>query len=132
MRPYLAIIVDSFRAAVASRVLFVMLAIVGIILVLIAPFHTNEILSWKLELNDRTMPNAIGFARRLAENRENADEPGIVRIWGMLNESVQRDVLKFYEYDAQQEAEGETKPEEAFGEYGQMARQSMLQRVVKD
>ena len=37
MRPYLAIIKDSFREATASRVLWVLLGVITIILLLIAP-----------------------------------------------------------------------------------------------
>jgi len=42
MRPYLAIIIDSFRAALASRVLYIMLALITLLFLIVGPLHLTE------------------------------------------------------------------------------------------
>jgi len=43
MRPYFAIIKDSFREAMASRVLWVLLGLISIVLVALAPLTYREV-----------------------------------------------------------------------------------------
>ena len=48
MRPYLAIIKDSFRAALASKVLYVLLGLIVLFLLLLAPAHIRESLDTRI------------------------------------------------------------------------------------
>ena len=45
MRPYLAIIIDSFRAALASRVLYILLALITLLFFLAGPAYLIETLT---------------------------------------------------------------------------------------
>ncbi|MDG2382494.1 MAG: ABC transporter permease [Pirellulaceae bacterium] len=63
MRPYLAIIKDSFREALASRVLWILLLLITLVFVAISP------IGWQRQLTSRLGPNDLmrleGLARRL-------------------------------------------------------------------
>src|SRR5436190_3695285 len=88
MRPYLAILIDSFREAVHSRVLWVVLFCITLVFVLIFPLglgeqsttglHRHEILSWPQ------------LAQRLATAGEEKDpKPSPARyIWDKLDEET--------------------------------------------
>ena len=71
MRPYFAIIKDSFRAALASRVLYVLLIFITLLLLVIAPLHIRETLDWQLP--DRGL-NSQGIAKALVERQGKPDE----------------------------------------------------------
>ena len=60
MRPYLAIIIDSFRAAIASRVLYILLALITLLFLVVGPLHMTENLDWRVnQLHDIENPSAI-------------------------------------------------------------------------
>lgn len=92
MRPYLAIIKDSFRAALASRVLYVLLGIITLLLMLIAPFHYREVLDWQVKINEHVQ-NPESFVKRLVDRKVNPDYPEITRIWDSFSEKLQTDLL---------------------------------------
>jgi ABC-type transport system involved in multi-copper enzyme maturation permease subunit len=92
MRPYLAIIKDSFRAALATRVLYVLLGLITVLLVALAPFHVREVLDWKIQLGQH-VPNPEKLARRLVEGKEEADRPDIQRIWAELPTGLRDDLV---------------------------------------
>ncbi|MEL7498501.1 MAG: ABC transporter permease [Planctomycetota bacterium] len=91
MRPYFAIILDSFRAALASRVLYALLAFIVLLLLAIAPFHVVEGLDWKLQLMSH-VPNPPRLVSQLVERSESDDHPAVKRIWQRLTQPT-RDKL---------------------------------------
>ncbi|MGH7140111.1 MAG: ABC transporter permease subunit [Pirellulales bacterium] len=91
MRPYLAIIKDSFREALASRVLWILLLLSTLVLAAVAPFGIVE----------RTgivfMPNDITDARGLVEKikRQESDSPPSPgkQIWALLSDDYKDEVM---------------------------------------
>ena len=81
MRPYFAIIKDSFRAALASRVLYVLLIFITLLLLVIAPLHIRETLDWQLP--ERGL-NSEGIAKVLVERQGQPKEAVMTRIWELL------------------------------------------------
>ena len=94
MRPYLALIKDSFRAALASRVLYVLLAVITLLLLVIAPIHVVEILDWKI-VNGRNVPKPDQLAIRLVERGEDPKYPAANRVWEMMSENVREEVTEW-------------------------------------
>ncbi len=85
MRPYLAIIKDSFRAAMASRVLYVLLIMITLLLLVLAPLHIEESLDWRLNPNVNVRrPDAL--VRQIVQ--ENETKPPVARVWSMLSQSL--------------------------------------------
>ena len=109
MRPYFAIIIDSFRAAFASRVLYVLLGIIVLLLLVIAPLRMTEALDWKISAVQH-MPNPSSLTQQLVERGQSDRYPEVKRIWDMMTEDAQKDVTKLYE--AWQETEAKTGEDE--------------------
>lgn len=107
MRPYLAIIVDSFRAARSSRVLYVLLLLITLLLLALAPLHIRETLDWQLsrEANVRFPERLL---RRIAENHSEVNEKPIARIWDQLPESLRKKITKSLNPGEEKEAKEET------------------------
>ena len=79
MRTYIAIIRDSFRAAFASRVLYVLLRVITVLLILVSPMHIRETLDWQLKFGEQVKrPEFV--VRRLMQNKDDAKRPYINRI----------------------------------------------------
>ena len=97
MRPYLALIKDSFRAALATKVLYVLLAVITLLLLVIAPLHIVEVLDWRVVF-DRNVPNPDQLAIRLVERGEDSKYPAINYVWKSLDESVKDDVITWANY----------------------------------
>jgi hypothetical protein len=87
MRPYLAIIADSFREALASRVLWILLVLITLILAAILPLgfraeRTTAILA-------RDLTDGRGLVRALQRDAERpADRSPGQRIWSALDEKT--------------------------------------------
>lgn len=96
MRPYIAIIKDSFRAAMASRVLYVLLLLITLLLVALAPLHMRETLDWELK-RESNVRNPDRLVRRIVERRDSERDPGIVRIWEMLPSGTQEKMIELVE-----------------------------------
>ena len=94
MRPYLAIIKDSFRAAMASRVLYVLLVLITLLLLALAPLHMNESLDWRLA-TDVNVHNPQSLLRRMVA--ENQTKPPTVRVWSMLSDSLKERITEVVE-----------------------------------
>ncbi len=86
MRPYLAIIKDSFRAALASRVLFVLLLLITLLLLALAPLHVRETLDWYVSggavRNWNQLPDTVVQRRESSQSVE--------RIWELLSPEIQK------------------------------------------
>ena len=95
MRPYLAIIKDSFRAAMASRVLYVLLFLITVLLAAIAPLHMRETLDW--EVKNQVNVDADRLLRRIAERHDKEGEKPIARIWELLPEKTRKKMTEIIE-----------------------------------
>ena len=94
MRPYLAIIADSFRSALASRILWVALATIYIFLIALAPIGYREVFttrfSW-LDFANGTRMKAM-LARAIDEPTNEETPAG--RIARQLPDELQRNLQK--------------------------------------
>jgi ABC-type transport system involved in multi-copper enzyme maturation permease subunit len=88
MRPYLAIVRDSFHEALASRVLWILLAIITLVLVALLPLGIVEQVGSILREEDLFNPPRL-LARIVAENRSADPSPGR-RIWELLDPPTKR------------------------------------------
>ena len=93
MRPYLALIKDSFRAAVASNVLYVLLAVITLLLLVIAPLHVREALDWRLQFGSNVTKLDM-LSENLLEKGEDSEHPAVNRVWGMLDSQLRKDLAK--------------------------------------
>ena len=59
MFKYLAVIMDSFREAFASRLMWVVLVLITLLLLVIAPLGYHEVVTWRLGDNDDARLAAI-------------------------------------------------------------------------
>ncbi len=94
MRPYLAIIKDSFRAALASRVLYVLLGLILLFLLLISPLHVRESLDTRINLDrDVVAKDQMVLIDRLKEEVANENK-GMQRIWEFLSDKTKEKLEK--------------------------------------
>lgn len=107
MRAYVAVLKDSFREALASRVLWI--AIIGIILVLagLAPFGIST--DKAIELRRREMVNGELFLTNLYEKREAQGTPE-AHIWSLLDEQ-QQERVRAASADEQETKDSERRPQ---------------------
>ncbi|MBI1314079.1 ABC transporter permease subunit [bacterium] len=89
LRPYIAVIVDSFREAFATRVLWVVLLLVGLLLAALAPFTFRDAVAVTLRYED--FRDARGVLLHLREQADKTDTPAGY-LWSRLSESLQDDI----------------------------------------
>ena len=93
MRPYYAIIKDSFREAIHSRVLWILLILISVFLAIFAP------LSFREELTQGLTDGDVAEWPKLAENLKAASQSqkrtGARRIWELLDDETRQVVLEF-------------------------------------
>ena len=104
MRPYLAIIKDSFRAAMASRVLYVLLLLITLLLVAIAPLHLRETLDWRLS-SDFNVRNPDRLVRRIVEDQDS--KKPVTRIWSLLSKRIKKQITDIVERKEEDSDRGE-------------------------
>lgn len=95
MRPYLAIIADSFREALASRVLWILLILITLFLVALIP------LSFRSEQTAEFRSGDLLTPRELVQNihrdfEQNPASPGF-RIWSEFNDDTRKTLTEFQE-----------------------------------
>src|SRR5262245_39998902 len=88
MRPYLAIIRDSFHEALASRVLWILLAIVTLVLALLFPLGLRE--QAGSMLNDEDIINRDRFIEKIVTAGKSEEPSPGKRVWDLLDESTRR------------------------------------------
>ena len=93
MRPYLAILTDSFRAALANKVLYILLLLITILLLAIAPFTMTESLDWELDSGSRQIEYDRVIERLVADGSER--EAAVEAIWTRLPTSMQEQLQKY-------------------------------------
>ena len=96
MRPYFAIIKDSFRAAWASRVLYVLLGLITLLLLAVAPLHYQESLDWKLIPSDYIREFGA-ISERLFDNKDSTDTPLVGQIWQSFPQGLRDDITSTFE-----------------------------------
>ena len=112
MRPYLAIIKDSFRAAFASHVLYVLLGLITLLLIAIAPFHYQEVLDWQIKLREHVANPQLLVERLVAGKDQN---PKIKSVWDSLSADLQKELLKTAEKLKNEELSPAVDPDERGG-----------------
>ncbi len=88
MTPYFAIIKDSFREAMYSRVLWIMLVMISMLLLVIAPVSYTEQLSTGVYFEDLERERWIELALRIAEESERKEASPSRVIWQSLSKST--------------------------------------------
>ncbi len=104
MRPYLAIIKDSFHEALASRVLWVLLLLITVLLLVMAPVGYREELTKEFRADD--FRNARVFAETMMQEFDGGEATPGYRIVGMLPVES-RDLLRKF-------GSGESQPGSAY------------------
>ncbi len=115
MRPYFAIIKDSFRAAWASKVLYVLLGLITLLLLVLAPLHYQESLNWKL-IPDDYLGKSGPISQRLFDKHNSTDEPLIGRIWHALPDGLRDSLTSTFEKPNDQPVTPNKQKIEMFGE----------------
>ncbi|MEM7314955.1 MAG: ABC transporter permease, partial [Planctomycetota bacterium] len=85
MRPYIAIIVDSFREALYSRVLWVLLGLITLLLLAIMPLGLTHPMTTTVQRN--AIVSSQQFAKRLESNGQVENTVGQV-VWEAISDSL--------------------------------------------
>lgn len=93
IRPYLAIVKDAFRATIASRVLYVMIGLILLVLAALAPLHLRETLDWELSPWGLE-PVANAVVTELVEKKDQPRQSVVARIWERLPEASRTKYLE--------------------------------------
>src|SRR6187549_3596548 len=88
MRPYLAIIKDSFREALASRVLWVFTGVIALVLLAIAPLGYSLNLTGPFAWGD--IVDGPQLAERLQKDGAAESESPGKRIWSLLDDETRK------------------------------------------
>jgi hypothetical protein len=101
MRPYIAVIKDSFREALASRVLWVLLVLITGLLLLLTPFSFQQKAASTLQPADVFNGDELLATLRA---QENADRPVPARrIWELLSPELQTSIRSADPADSQRD-----------------------------
>ena len=84
MRPYLAVIKDSFREALASRVLWILLVLSTLVLAAVAPFGITERTGIALTPNDIT--DAKGLVEKIKSQQTKPEPSPGKQVWSVLSD----------------------------------------------
>lgn len=88
MRPYFPIIVDSFREALASRVLWVLLAFITLLWLALVPFSVDYEIQTTLGMGE--IVDERGFVDALVEGGGSTTASPAKHVWAQLDEKLQR------------------------------------------
>ena len=130
MKAYLAVIKDAFRAAIAAKLLYVMLVLITIFLAVLVPLSFRSIPSSRLRQLDIKRP--FDLATRLYEASASSLNGGYdAYIWSQLGERTQERVSEYFKPDS------DAKPGEDFNRINQGDRMNFfilgdLQRLIKE
>lgn len=92
MRPYLAIIKDSFREALASRVLWLLLVAITLFLLVLAPIGIKQRLSTNFTFLDLRDPAA--FVDLLKKSAEKPEATPAKRVWERFEQGTRTELEK--------------------------------------
>ena len=88
MRAYLAILKDSFRESMRSRVLWLLLLAITALLLLLLPFSIREKSGYRIAEQDLT--NRRELARLLIQQAASGEKPHVKRMWDTLDEDTRK------------------------------------------
>lgn len=91
MIPYLAVIRDSFREAMASRVLWLVLLLITLLLVAVAPFHWDSTTAWKVD------PSEIRSLRNVIVELEKGKAPEATALQGKIWKSLRAETVDVFQ-----------------------------------
>ena len=100
MRAYIAILKDSFREAMASRVLWVALIGIGVVLLLLAPFGLHTQKATQLRRSEVSKPAEL--LQSLVDGANEEKTPA-AHIWSLLTEKQKTEVQQMLSPDADQQ-----------------------------
>ena len=100
MRAYIAILKDSFREAMASRVLWVALIGIGVVLLLLAPFGLHTQKATQLRRSEVSKPAEL--LQSLVDGANEEKTPA-AHIWSLLTEKQKTEVQQMLSPDAYQQ-----------------------------
>ncbi len=92
MRPYLAIIKDSFREAFHSRVLWIVLVIITLFLLGVSPLSYRQTLTTGLREGEVNWPSLVA---ELTKAKAGQGNRGVQRVWSLLSSTTQAAVEKY-------------------------------------
>lgn len=92
MRPYFAIIKDSFREAFHSRVLWIVLVLISLFLLAVAPLSYRQTLTTSIYQEEVNWPALVG---QLDKARRGQGTKQQQRVWSMLGSRAQQAVETF-------------------------------------
>lgn len=127
IRPYLAVIKDSYRAAASSWVLYAMIGLVTLILILIFPFGIEEQLA--SQIYERDIADGVALSKRLVAAGSRDVETPVKRVWERLPEDTQEGLRELYE-DSSAVAPGADRPEQSMERLQKQAR--YFQKMLND
>lgn len=93
MRPYLAIVKDSFVEALASRVLWILLVLITLVLLAVIPLGFRG--ERMTEFRQGDFLNARGVARAMSREFELGEPSPGLRIWSQFDEPARRQFTDF-------------------------------------
>src|SRR5688572_16291428 len=93
MRPYLAVIKDSFREAIHSRVLWILLVVITLFLLLIAPAGYRVTLTTTFNWSD--VQDARQLVLRLTDAAGKVTASRGKRIWELIDQPAREELEKF-------------------------------------
>ncbi len=97
MRPYLAIIRDSFREALASRILWVLLILISLFLLVLAPLGYRSEQTTTFQRRD--FLNGRKLVRRIRSDFDTGPNSPGYHIWSRIEKAVQRELTTFANKD---------------------------------
>lgn len=95
LRPYFAVVKDSFRAAVANKVLYVVIALVTLFLAALFPFGISEKLASTVRQND--IVDAVSLSRRMVDASKSDESSPARQLWDRMDEDAQQRLLDVYD-----------------------------------
>jgi len=93
MRPYVMIVKDAFREAMASRVLWVLLIVITVLLVLLAPLGYREEIT--IGVNEGDVRELVELIDRIKTEGTREQPSPARRIWTLLDEPMQERLEDF-------------------------------------
>ncbi len=90
MSKYLAVIKDSLREALASRVLWIVLILITLLLMLLAPLTYREDLTWRIRDDD--VKDLPAFMNTIRDEADSLTPSPAKRIWSLLPAKHQGDL----------------------------------------
>jgi len=91
MFKYLAVIQDSFREALASRILWVVLGTITLLLLAVAPLSYREVVTWRLSEGD--FSDLATFVRQVRDAADDLVPSPQKYLWSRLDQKLRERLL---------------------------------------